>query len=235
MKRFFGYLLLALVLLGAFFFFYRSRAGASEFLSGLTSSIFTIGREEESARRIAELEARNKVLELDLAELRSDSTRRIADDRYHYKTARVYSRYPFNDASLITINLGSDDGVKEGMPVFAAKGVLLGKIRSVSRTESEIETIWSPAMRVSVTVGSEGIKAVYLGGSSPSLDLIPKEAKISEGASVLSTSPEFPLSSSLGSVSEISSASYEVWQKAKVAPAFEVDMLRTVFVMVDFP
>lgn len=234
MARFFKLLLGALALLAALFFLYTYRTPIVRTLSGAATAVKNFSSDNADRRKIIELEAKNQILSLELE--RTASTNSLPkDERYHYKTARVHSRYPFNDASLVVIDLGSDDGIREQMPVFVEKGVLFGKVRKVRRTTSEVESIWSAGWRMSVAIGESGTKAVYIGGDKPSLDLVPKEAKISAGDAVISTSPDAPLGSFVGKVSEVSNNSYDVWQRASVIPAFDAGEFSTVFVLVDFP
>jgi cell shape-determining protein MreC len=234
MKSFFRFLGLAALFLGLIIFFFTSRESIARFLGALRVRTLAFGSENALSRTLLELSAENErlVREIERAGIKTPASQ---GDRYHYKTARVFSRYPFNDEATVVIDLGSEDGMKEHMPVFVSRGVLLGKIRSVSRTQSEVETIRNASWRTSVTIGSEGTKAVYSGGSSPFLDLIPKDVKLHEGDKIVSVSPEFPLGTVLGTVGKLSGATYDVWQQAKVVPAYEPEAFSTVFVLVDFP
>lgn len=234
MKFFFRFLGLAILFLVLIIFFFSSRESIARFLGSARGRITAFGSENVLSRTLLELTAENERLILELERI-TIKTPTGEGDRYHYKTARIFSRYPFNDETTVVIDLGSEDGMREHMPVFVARGMLLGRIRSVSRTQSEVETIRNATWRTSVTIGDEAIKSVYVGGPSPILDLIPKEAKLREGDRVISVSPDFPIGTILGTVGELSHATYDVWQQAKVVPAYEPESFSTVFVLVDFP
>lgn len=234
MWKFFKSLLLLIVLFALIFILFSSRVSVSRGLSSIREKTHEFFKENSDKRRILELESENQKLTAELSLLGKRSELSL-DEKYEYKIAEVYSRYPFNDESLVMINLGSDDGIKAGMPVFVEKGILLGKVRKVNHTQSEVETIFNSLWEISVSVGAEKNKAVYKGGTPPSLDLIPKEAQIYEGDLIVSSDPNLPLGSILGSISEVSSASYDIWKKAKVSSLFSLEGFRTVFVMIDFP
>ncbi|KKU94061.1 MAG: Cell shape-determining protein MreC [Candidatus Jorgensenbacteria bacterium GW2011_GWA1_48_13] len=152
-----------------------------------------------------------------------------------YKTAGVYSRYPFNDRRLIVINLGSRDGLKEGMPVFAAEGVILGRITGVKRSQSLVTTIFDPEWRGSVSIGNDTVKALLRGGLPPSVELVSKSAEIKDGESVLNLSPEFPLHAFLGTIQAVSAGVGDVWQKAELQTPYNLDDLNEVLVLTNFP
>lgn len=155
--------------------------------------------------------------------------------RYHYKTAGVFSNYPFNNYASLIINAGSDDGIKVGMPVLAGEGVLLGKIKEVSRTQSEVATIFDPNWRSAAAFGPNRIKALLIGGPAPYLDLISKEATTTIGDSVFNLAKDFPLNLNLGKILNSESGEESIWFRAKVEPPVHFEGLRKVMVILDFP
>jgi|GEM_PF-796533 len=162
---------------------------------------------------------------------------RAPQGRYIYNlfNATLYSRYPFNDKNLITIEGGEQDGLARYMPALFREGALLGKITNVSRTQSEIETIFDSAWRSSVYIGSSKIKAVLRGGDTPTLEFIPKDAKIQKGDAVVNSSPDFPLNLFIGSISSISDKENELWMSADVNTGYSFDDVKSVFVITNFP
>lgn len=221
-------------LIALFFVLYSFRVSLAFSLSRAGESLRDFARGSDEARELLVLKSENQILRDELSRTTRESAL-IAEERYRYKTAEIYSRYPFNDQSAVFINLGSIDGIQEGMPVFVEKGILLGKVKRTHRTQSEIETIFSPQWRSSVSLGDEKIKAAYLGGSVPMLDLIQKDASIASGDKVVSVSPDVPLGTLLGTIDEVEEGTYDVWQRAKVKPLFSPESFFTVLVLVDFP
>lgn len=231
MARFFKSLFVVILICLGVFFIFSYRLEVTRFFSKSAPFFNGLFRENTDQRKIIELQA-------EIAQLKFDANtaeERQEDDRYHYKVAEIYSRYPFNDQSVVIINLGSADGMREGMPVFLERGVLFGKVRAVRRTQSDVETIFNTSWKTSVSVGEKNIKAVYVGGPVPMLDFIPKDAVVTPGDAVLNIAPDIPLHASLGTVFSTDPSSYDVWQKAKVSPDFDLNNFHTVLVMLDFP
>ncbi len=163
------------------------------------------------------------------------ATSSVDHARYRILEAQVYSRYPFNNYASVSINAGSDDGVKEGMPVLAASGVLFGKVKTVERTRSEVETLFDPSWRSTVFVGDARTKAVFVGASSPYLDLIPKDASTTVGDTIVNGSPDFPMNLLVGSVAGLQGGTNTLWLQAKVNPSFQFDTLDRVYVVLNYP
>lgn len=155
--------------------------------------------------------------------------------KYSVKEVKVFSLYPFNDYASVSIGAGSDEGLKEGMPVLTAPGVLLGKITAVSRTKSEVETIFSPSWKSTVSVGAQRIKAVLVGGATPYVDLLPKDAPVVAGDSVSNLAPEFPIDLFLGKADEFREGSNALWLRAAVNPFFRFEDIDRVLVVMNFP
>lgn len=154
---------------------------------------------------------------------------------FEFKVAHVYSRYPFNNRALIILDIGSNSGIRQGMPVLAKDGILLGKIKEIKQTQSEVETIFSPGWKNSVGIGDKKVKAVLSGGATPSVDFIAKEAELKEGDRVFNLSPELPLNLYIGTLSNISGVSYDVWQRGEVNTAYRIEDLDQALIIVNFP
>ncbi len=155
--------------------------------------------------------------------------------KYRVKEVKVFSLYPFNDYASLSIDAGSDEGLKEGMPVLTAPGVLLGKVVVVSRTKSEVETIFSPSWKSTVSVGAQRTRAVLIGGAAPYVDLLPKDAPVGRGDTVLNLAPEFPIDLFLGRANEFSEGSNALWLRAPVDPLFRFEDIDRVLVVMNFP
>lgn len=234
MGRFFKNLAFALAFIALLFLLFSWRASIARGLSGITASVESWFLQSADRETILKLQSENQSLKDELA-LQQAKISVPQNDRYHYKLAQIYSRYPFNDMSMVVLNMGSADGIKEGMPVFVEKGVLLGKVRKVSRTQSEVETIWSATWKTSVAVGVDQAKAVYQGGGTPTLLYLSKDAKVAVGDSIVSVDPEIPLGTLMGTIADVSTKSYDVWQNANVKPLYDPGAYIDVLVMIDFP
>ncbi|MEK9177338.1 MAG: rod shape-determining protein MreC, partial [Patescibacteria group bacterium] len=231
MAKFLKQLAVLGALIALLFVLYSYRGFLAQVSARAGTSLRDFARGSDKDAEILALQSENQRLRNELAYV-GEEAKRPAEDRYRYKIAEVHSRYPFNDQSAVFLSLGSLDGVREGMPVFVEKGVLLGKIKKVARTQSEVETILSPQWKTSVAVGEKKVKAVYAGGVPPELDLIPKDAALAPGDLVISIAPDLPLGTLLGKVKEAGGETYDVWQKAEVEPLFFPESFQTVLVLV---
>jgi len=149
--------------------------------------------------------------------------------------AEVYSRYPFNDKSSLIINKGSADGIAVGMPVLAAPYILLGKVKAVKTTQSEVETIFSPDWKTSAFVGATRVKAIVQGSTPPRLELVPKDAVLVEGDAATNSAPEFPLGLLVGTVTTLHDDEKKVWLTSDIETPYRIEDLRSVLVLTHFP
>lgn len=148
--------------------------------------------------------------------------------------AEVFSDYPFNNFSRLTIVAGSDKGLKAGMPVFEGGNILLGKIVSVGSRTSEVETLFDPSWKSSVFIGGEKIKGLLSGGSSPSVDFIPKGSDVSSGMQITNSDSAYPIDAFIGSVNAVENAGNSLWLQATVKIPFDLSNVNDVFVVTNF-
>ncbi|MEK7513024.1 MAG: rod shape-determining protein MreC [Patescibacteria group bacterium] len=141
------------------------------------------------------------------------------------RRARLYSRYPFNDRERLMIGLGTREGVREGMAVFAYESVLLGTVVKAGRMRAEVQTVFDPGFKSSVVVGQSRTKAVLVGGTPPRLTLIPQDASLAPGDSVLSISPEFPMGMLWGIVESVDREQSDTWQTARLSVPYRAETL----------
>jgi len=183
-----------------------------------------------SNQTLTELRLANQGLEQEVRDLKN----KLNLASQPYLSARVYSRYPFNNNQTLIIDVGSKNGVKVGWPVLAAENYLLGKITKVKATTSEVITIFSPDWKSGVKIGQAGAEAVLTGGRPPKLDLIPVDAKINLGDEVLNVSPNLPLNLLIGKISEINSEPTVSLQQAKIRTDYDPNQLNKVFIITDY-
>lgn len=203
-----------------------------DFFSGIRLFVENTFSQTFNSSIISELETENKSLQFEINELKKTKSE---INEYNFKIADVFSKYPFNNDGAIIINLGERDGIKTGMPVFVKNGILLGSVKKVNRTQSEVQTIFSPGWKTSVGVGEQKEKAVLNGGIVPFLELIPKDKNIKNGDNTINLSPEFPLNSYIGEIVELDTVPLDVWLKAKIKVPYSFQDIKSVLVMIDFP
>lgn len=155
-------------------------------------------------------------------------------DGFHYVPAAVFSNYPFNNYSFLTIDAGSEEGLKTGMPVFAGGNILLGKITAVRVHQAEVQTFFDPSWKSSVFVGEGQVNGLLDGGPSPYVDFIPKSATTTAGMAVTNADASFPMGLLVGTVDSVESINNNLWQRARIKPLFDLSSLRQVFVITNF-
>jgi cell shape-determining protein MreC len=213
------------------FFAKESRQGFMNFWTNSCS---------EDSQKIA---LQNKLLEYELEQLKkNDSCKKDSvlffekeGARYSAKKAKVFSEYPFNDRGIILLNIGSGDGIKEGMPVVTKENMLVGIIKKTNRTQSEVQTIFDPLWKSSVAIGANEVKAVLEGGSFPKLTLIPKGSELQDEMKVINISPDYPFHVFLGSVKNVINNESDVWISAELDSLYEIGEINEVQVITNFP
>lgn len=223
---------LCLVLL----FFIFNRFNITVFLNKIRLSGISFFDSDFNYPTFQKLKLENEALKSEIDFLKNQPES-VALPNFNYLIADVYSFYPFNNRSLLVINQGKDNGLKEGLPVLAVKGVIIGKIKSVERTKSEVQTIFDSAWRSSAAIGERRIKAALIGGLSPLLQFVPKDAEIKAGDQVFNISPDLPFNFLVGKIEEVSrSNSSRNWLEAKLGVTYgEISNLDKVLVVLDFP
>ncbi len=155
-------------------------------------------------------------------------------DGFRYVPAGVFSNYPFNNYSFLTIDAGSDQGLKPGMPVLAGETILLGKITAVRAHQAEVQTFFDPSWKSSVFIGTEQVNGLLDGGPSPYVDFIPKSATTTAEMGITNADASFPMGLLVGTVDSVESINNNLWQRARIKPLFDLSSLRQVFVIINF-
>ncbi len=138
--------------------------------------------------------------------------------------------------SLILINKGSADGIKEGQAVLS-DGVLVGRIRRVSERSATVQPPQSlgSIIPVSIRYGSEVTKGVVEGNYNltTQLNQVLLEEKLEEGSIIL-TSGEggtYPANLVVGKVGTVRREASQLFQSAEVELLWDIGQLETVFVL----
>ena len=117
---------------------------------------------------------------------------------------------------------------------------LLGKIDEVYENFSRIILISNKnsSFNAKIITADDGVLGVVHGEGNFRVifDLIPREAKVKEGSSVVTTGFEgiFPEGILVGEIKKIEKNDVAPFQKAKVEPAFNIKELNAVFIISDF-
>lgn len=188
-----------------------------------------------------ELEESLKELEIIKAEnatLRSYNNMSEKYSDYTTVPAYIINKDISNLSDTMIINVGSEDGVKENMPVITTEG-LVGYVISTTNNTSKVNPIIDPSTSVSASISTsrDGVIVKGILGSTNTLKLmyIPTDADL-----VLEDSIEtsgiggiYPKGILIGKISQIIESKNITDRYAIVETAVDFSKLETVLVIVD--
>ncbi len=226
----------------------RAVSGAFNDLSiGLTQSVNDLAQIRNLRARVALLEETLAQFQAELVELReiqSDYERltslldytSIRQDQ-DFVTADVIDLDQSGQRRTITINLGTRDGIRVGMPVVTEQG-LVGRVLRVSANASRVLLITDPTSAVSVRLQTNRVEGTVIGQLSGNLRLtfVPLTADIEEGTLVVTSGlgGNFPPDIVVGQVTSIRQFEFELYQEAQVRSLNDFNTLEFVLVVTSF-
>lgn len=197
-------------------------------------------RNAELEAQVAQLEGQILAMQQQLAQMEVLSallnfSRAHPENRY--LAAQVIGRDPSPFLHYILINRGSDDGLRRGMPVVSAEG-LVGRVTAVTASAARVQLITDPAMRVNVKVQPSGAEGLVLGSATGeiSLDQVSLEASIQPGDVVVTSGLGglFPPNIVVGQITGVRRLEFELFQRASVQPVVNFARLEIVLVITNF-
>ena len=193
-----------------------------------------------------QLKQENSELEQSLRELENIKTQNetlkeyvnITEKYGEYKTIPGYviNKDISNYSKTIVINLGKNDGVKEGMTVIGDQG-LVGHIIAVTNTTAKVQTIIDTASSVSCSMSTTKDSIVCKGTlddkSSLKAMYIPTEANIIQGDSIETSGLGgiYPKGIHIGTVKKVTNTQNMTDRYAIVETAVDFNKLDTVLVI----
>ena len=189
--------------------------------------------------RLSEVERENQALRelLDFA-----VTQPSLEMRGAQIVARVLGQDSINFQNFILLDLGSEQGIEEGMPVVTNLG-LVGRITEVNPTTSKVLLITDPNSGVNAILSNSRVNGVIKGvpGGTLIMDYIPQDVVISVGEDILTSGltseiggGRFPKGIPIGQVVQIIQSDEEVSQQAIVIPAVDFAKLDLVLVITNY-
>lgn len=203
---------------------------------------------ETALSEIDRLQAENETLRKENEQLLEDAgeaqiLRQLFDraaetPTYRRITADVIGQDTNPALQSILINKGFDDGVRVGMPVEAARG-LVGQIYRVTNNASQVALLTETASAIPVRLGSTRATGMLRGagrGQLPTIDWIDLQYQVEVGELVTTSGlgGNFPENLVIGRVVEVERNEAELFQRAVVQPAVDFRTLETVFVVTEF-
>ncbi len=206
----------------------RNLAAAREEIAALQVQV------EEQARVIEELsEAQGE------AQVLRDLFNRAAETpEYRRVLADVIGQDTNPAIESILIDKGVDDGVRTGMPVESARG-LVGQIYRASNNAAQVALLTETASAIPVRLGTTRATGILRGagrGALPTIDWIDLQYVVEVGELVMTSGlgGKFPEDMIIGRVVQVERNEAELFQRAVVQPAVDFRTLETVFVVTEF-
>jgi rod shape-determining protein MreC len=187
----------------------------------------------------ASIAAKVKGLEQKNAELQEMVGYKEKERAHDSIPAKVRSRNPDGWYDLLKIDVGEQDGVKEGMAVITSKG-LIGRVKSVSKFDSTVQLLSGDnrTNRISAIVrGKENAFGTIEGYDEETQTLlfkrIPSDVPIEEKDQVVTSglSGLFPEDLLIGEVQKVERDEFGLDQIAYVKPAADFMGINHVFVV----
>jgi len=185
---------------------------------------------------IREIELENNTLR-ELLELR-DQSPDILGPEADLLSAEVIGRDPSNLLCFLTVDRGSQDGVKAGMPVITARG-LVGQVREVYPNSARVVLLTDPSSGVNALVqrSRAGGHVVGQTGSNLVMRYLPQVEGVAKPGDLVLTSGlggHFPRRLLIGEITEVRHSDVEMFQEAQLRPAVDLNRLEMVIVVRHF-
>lgn len=199
---------------------YRRNAELEAEVANLQTEIISLQQQVSDVQILSAL--------LDFAQARPQSD---------YRAAAVIGRDPRPFFQYVILNRGSDDGIRRGMPVVSAEG-LIGRIAAVTAGAARVQLITDPASSVNIQIQPAETDAVLSGSltSDLFLDLIPQDASVNPGDLVLTSGigGSFPPDILVGQISSLRQEATALFQQASIQPVGDFKRLQIVLIIVNF-
>lgn len=183
--------------------------------------------------QLIQLEERLKEAEV------TESLLRVARARpdSNYVAALVIGRDTNPFMRYVIIDQGSDAGLRHGMPVLTAQG-LVGRIDAVTASAARVQLVTDPASAVNVRLPDSGTNGMLVGSvtGDVSLEMISQEAELQPGALILTSGlgGTYPGNILVGQVASVRKLETALFQSASVQPVVDFNNLRAVLVVTSF-
>lgn len=204
----------------------------------VSTYLYLVEAEKENQtlrKQVAELSGQEaKYQELSLE---NERLRKLLHFQKEIEDAFVSAQVVGEDASgwfrTVLINKGELDGIKEGMPVVVADGVV-GRIIRTGQTVSRIMLLPDPSSSIAVLIQRTRVRSICQGqGDSLSLEFASNDADIEVGDRLISSGMGglFPKGVTVGRIVSAAKPETGFFQTIEVEPAVDYSRLEEVIVL----
>ncbi|MCC6953479.1 MAG: rod shape-determining protein MreC, partial [Deltaproteobacteria bacterium] len=149
--------------------------------------------------------------------------------------ARVIGRDPSNWAHTVTIDRGSHDGLRIGLPVVDGNAVV-GQIVAVSRSSSQVLLLSDNSSAIDAIVQKSRAQGTVEGALGKKLYLrnVLREQEVLPGDRVIASGLDgvFPKGTLIGVVTRVDPAPNGVFQNVELEPSTDLVRLESVLVLI---
>jgi rod shape-determining protein MreC len=215
--------------------------GASQRIGG---TVFFLTSISEIRTDNAELSRENNFLASEIARLKQVEGENVTlreqlelapRDKFSLLGGFIIGQDPQGSESWVIFDKGERDGVKPGMAVIVANGILVGKIDEVYSTSSKINLLASSNSSVNVSDTETGAKGILRGeyGLGLVLDMVTQADVLNEGDTIITSGlgGNIPRGLLVGKIKEIKASQDRLFQKAVVTSRLKYSKLDVVFVI----
>jgi len=198
-----------------------------------------VSRSQLETLRTQNNQLRARVSDLEEARLQNERLKGLVQfataSKIQSLGATVIGRPTNSWEGVITIDRGTDDNVKAGMPVVGPSG-LLGQTVDVAAHSAKVRLITDPSSGVAAmlqTTRAEGIVKGSIEGKL-TLDFVSTETTVRAGDVVITSGMGgvFPKGLIVGEVTKVSKTAADLYQHIELAPSGRVDTLEEVLVLI---
>lgn len=215
----------------------RSVTGSFSFLG----SIGHLATENDSLKQqVEKLQAENaRLAEVD----KENSTLRSqlkfeGKQQYDEVPSFVIGYDPTSFTEFLTIDKGTEAGIKNGDPVITDSGLLVGQVQNAGWKSSQVLLTTDSNSSINAIVQDSRASGIVKGdhGLALTMSLIPQDEVVKEGDRVVTSGlgGEFPKGLVLGQVQSVSEQANELFQSATLKPAVSFRDVEIVFVIKSF-
>jgi rod shape-determining protein MreC len=205
---------------------------------------------DNMANELELLKDENKQLSLENAKFKVSEEENLAlrkqlnfvtEKRFKYVLADILSRKATlsedSTSGNIMISKGESDGIRAGLAVIDSDGAVVGKIILVEKNISKACLVIEPDCQLAVAIQDETNTAGLTKGDlglTVKMDFIPQTEQIKIGDNVVTSGLEenVPRGLFLGKIAQVSKESNEIWQRAVIEPAANLNNLFFVSILI---
>lgn len=214
-------------------------SGVADGIGDFADGIFSAGEITEENRRLRALESAAALYEEQSARYEAEIARLrtlLKLPAVPGKTkipAAVVGYFPFE--SRITLSAGSDQGVRKGMPVVAAQG-MVGTVQTVNAKTCQVLLISSPQQRLVGKIERDPAPIGFIRGMSASamnFEVLDAQSIVQNGDTVITSgfSDKIPAGIPIGKVVQIEEDVAYGSKRCQVFPGVQIGSIREVFIL----